>query len=333
MYDFIDYCDVLKANSIKDYGILYKIDRSCNLINTVDPIITKSCNLCCPHCWGNNNGCELMDMENYKKILELANYLNINLIQYTGGEPLLHPNLFDFARKSRNLNFKNRLRTNFATKILDKQFLVNILECFDSIYISLDGIAEDNFYLRPSKKFMNLKKNNSEKAKEKFIKYANESFDIIRINLDNLIKIKKEYNYKNKVIIASVVQRYNLNKIIKLTDFINQYEDIRWDITQITVSKKDDINDITSKEFLSTIFKIIKLSNNTVKIKTTSSPRCLRFDSEGNVLLSNNNDIIIGNYISNDIDNFDRIKNVISQLDNNIKTHYYNYIYIPFKKF
>lgn len=77
-----------KIKIIKNYGVLLKIDRKDTFINTIDPIITKTCNLCCSHCWGDNTCGEFLTMDNYLKILEFAKFININTIQYTGGEPL-----------------------------------------------------------------------------------------------------------------------------------------------------------------------------------------------------------------------------------------------------
>ena len=329
MENFINRKDILDTRLVENYGIFLKIDRTESFINTIDPIITKSCNLCCPHCWGNNDECGLMSMESYKKILKLAEYLNINLIQYTGGEPLLHPQLFDFAKESKNKGFKNRLRTNFATKILSEEFLTDILKYFESIYVSLDGLAEDNFYLRPSRKFMVLKNNNPEEAKKCFIEYANENFNVIKTNIDNLIKIKNKFYYKNRIIIASVVQRYNLDKITKMIDFMNQYDDIRWDITQVSLDESNPRN-INIDEFESKIFDIAKFSKNIVKIKFDSFPRCLKTDTTGNVLLANNKFIVIGNYLNIYGNNFQNIKNEIFNNIKNKRNFYYNYFYIPF---
>ena len=182
-----------------------------------------------------------MSMENYKKVLKLAKYLNIYLIQYTGNEPLLYPQVFDFAKESRNKGFKNRSRTNFATKILSEKFLIDILKYFEFIYISPDELAEDNFYLRLSKIFMDIKNNNPEEAEKCFAKYASENFNIITTNITNLIAVRNKLRYNNKIIIVLVIQKYNLDKIVELVDFINQYKNIRWDITQVSLDKMNQM--------------------------------------------------------------------------------------------
>ncbi|HSQ97640.1 MAG TPA: radical SAM protein [Rickettsiales bacterium] len=315
---------------IKDYGVLFKINRKENFINTFDPVITKSCNLCCPHCWGDNGGSEFLSMENYEKILDLARYLNMNTIQYTGGEPLLHPKFLDFAKRSKDLYFDNSLRTNFATKILDEKTIIGILRYFDFVYISIDGTAECNFYLRPSVQFTRIKKSDPNKAKETFTKYAMENFNVIKTNLDNLVALKEKLNFKTKIVIASVIQRYNLDKIKDLLNFVNQYKNIRWDITQVTLDEVD-INNITNDEFMKAIEEIMELSENIIKIKPKTYPRCLSADNQGNIMLSQQFNIKVGNYLENIDNNFELIKKAIHEAIKN-KNNYDNYLYIPMKK-
>lgn len=317
-----------KIKVIKNYGILLKIDRKDTFINTIDPIITKACNLCCSHCWGDNACSEFLTMDNYLKILEFAKFVNINTIQYTGGEPLLHPHLIDFAKISKKLKFNNRLRTNFSTKILDNNFLINILNYFDSIYISLDGLAEDNFYLRPSKEYKKLEQIDEEKAKKNFYEYSKNNFNIIVKNLENLISLKNQLKLNTKIIIATVIQKYNINKLEKFIEFINQYNDLRLDLTQISLDKNDDRN-IEKKDFIKKSRELMLLSKNIVKIKPVSYPRCLSFDNNGNVILSEQFNIVIGNYINKS--NFPIIKRKISETIKN-KNNYFNYVYIPFSK-
>ena len=317
-----------RVELIKNYGILLKIDRKSTFINTIDPIITKMCNLCCPHCWGDNMCGEFLTMENYLKILDFANFINIKTIQYTGGEPLLHPHLINFAKTSKKLNFNNRLRTNFSTKILDNDFLIDILNYFDSIYISLDGLEEDNFYLRPSKEYIKLLQTNKNITRNDFLKYSKKNFEIIKRNLDDLILLKKKFNLNTKIIIATVVQKYNIDKLENFIEFINQYDDLRLDLTQISLDKYDNRN-IGKKEFISKSKELMLLSKNIVKIKPVSHPRCISFDNNGNVMLSEQFDIVIGNYMNKN--DFARIKKNLFKIIEN-KDNYYNFLYIPFSK-
>ena len=79
-------------------------------------------------------------------------------------------------------------------------------------------------------------------------------------------------------------------------------------------------------------FKIVRFSKSIVKIKMALFPRCVKIDNN-NVLLSNNSDIIIGNYLNTEIDNFIKIKNTLFKMIDAKKNIYYDYFYLPFSVF
>ena len=306
-------------------GLFVKSDRMENFINTVDPIITKNCNLLCPHCWGYNCGNANMVSEVYQKFIDFVKFLGINDIQFTGGEPLLNRDFINFAKINKNYNFNTRLRTNFSIKKFDEKSILDILENFSHVYISLDGDYKTNFLLRPTKKYVNA--NVIDKTNDDFIeKSANENFDIIKSNLDILLKVREKINSKVKVVIASVVQRKNIDKMSELLEFTNLYNDIRWDITQIIV-KKGDENGISKKEFIDKIFKIAEQSTNLVKIKPASKARCLQVDVDGTVTLSHIKDIVIGNCTNTN--NYENIKLKLENFINKNSNSYCNYYFIP----
>ena len=186
---------------ILEDGIILKINRFTNLINTIDPVISDNCNLKCPHCWGNNDCGISIKIEDFLNILKLANTLNIKDIQFTGGEPLLNMDIIQMARISKDLSFKNRLRTNFAIKKFDNEFLFDIIQNFNSIYISVDGLAEMNFSLRPTKQYLKLNDKNVFKA------MAKENFDIIITNLKNIIKLKKSIIIQLKLLFVQLFKK------------------------------------------------------------------------------------------------------------------------------
>lgn len=248
----VDFTKDLNVVSTFNNGLLIKIDRSSTFINTIDPIITKNCNLLCPHCWGCNNENTNMDYLVYCKMLKLAKFLKIQKVQFTGGEPTLNQDFLNFARISKSNNLENKLRTNFAVKILDDYTIINILENFTSIYISLDGDYKLNFSLRPSKEYIAIKNN-----QQNFDKLAKLNFKTIKTNFEKLLNFREKLNTKNYIIIASVIQKKNIDHIDKILNFINKYYNIRWDITQV-ILKENDQNYINSTDFLEQTIKISK---------------------------------------------------------------------------
>lgn len=307
---------------ILENGIILKINRSANLINTIDPVISDNCNLKCPHCWGNNDFGISIKTDDFLNILNLANSLNIKNIQFTGGEPLLNKDVIQMAKIGKDLLFNNRLRTNFAIKKFDNDFLLDIVQNFDSIYVSIDGLAETNFTLRPTKQYLKLN------DKSLFKSMAKENFDTIITNLKNTIKLKKKYNNTIKIIVCSVIQKYNLNEIYNLINFFNDFELDCLDFTQVSLEDGNE-NLISKDEFLNTIFDNLKHSKNKIKIKPFSNLRCIICETNGDVMLSGSiNKRKLGNY--KDIN-----CNISNQINQNITDNYSNYVnyhFIPFNK-
>ncbi len=77
-----------KEYKIVNNGLVITIDRKNDFINSVDPIITESCNLCCPHCWGFNNSYSL-NIENFVRILSFTKAIKIPNIQFTGRRTII----------------------------------------------------------------------------------------------------------------------------------------------------------------------------------------------------------------------------------------------------
>ncbi len=99
--------------------------------------ITKRCNLQCRYCYPPGNEKD-MDRDLGLSLLEKIRLKN-PAINFTGGEPLLHPNLPLFLQKAQQLNFYPILLSTNAYEI-DK--LINLLPLIDNLIISLDSTDE-----------------------------------------------------------------------------------------------------------------------------------------------------------------------------------------------
>ncbi len=113
---------------------------------------------------------------------------------------------------SQNLGFYNRLRTNLSIRIFDELYIKKILEDFDTVYISIDGLARTNFKLRPSKEYINLK----DKNENIFNNLADKMFNVIITNLKNLISIRKKFKLNTNIIVCSVIQKQNIHEMVIL---------------------------------------------------------------------------------------------------------------------
>ena len=83
--------------------------------------MTTACNLNCVHCHtagGEPHKNELTTDEGKRLLTELAQIKNFRMMAFTGGEPLMRPDLFELLAFSRSLGFTNTIATN-ATLIDD----------------------------------------------------------------------------------------------------------------------------------------------------------------------------------------------------------------------
>jgi MoaA/NifB/PqqE/SkfB family radical SAM enzyme len=97
--------------------------------------ITKRCNLRCVYCYPPGDEGD-MDRALGLELLEKIRPKN-PAINFTGGEPLLHPHLADFVKRSQELRF---FPIVLSTNAYDIKPLFEILPMLDNLIISLDAV-------------------------------------------------------------------------------------------------------------------------------------------------------------------------------------------------
>lgn len=106
--------------------------------------LIRRCNLTCKHCYTTSTDInfpnELTTPEIYTVMDDLKTF-KVPVLILSGGEPLLHPDIFDISRRAKDMGFYVALSTN-GTKISE----ANIDEIADINYqyigVSLDGIKD-----------------------------------------------------------------------------------------------------------------------------------------------------------------------------------------------
>lgn len=112
--------------------------------------MTEKCNLCCTYCYASSRkelGKETLSFDDYKRILLEAKSISGKIdVIFTGGEPLLSKSTLDIARFAKTLGFDCRVLTNGT--LIDENNVNEIVSCFDSFKISLDGSSKEkhDFY-------------------------------------------------------------------------------------------------------------------------------------------------------------------------------------------
>ncbi len=105
-------------------GLYIEITDKCNL----------RCNYCCRSCENGNN--QFLELAVIDKLLSTSADCGARTVAISGGEPLLHPQIFEIANLAHKYNYKCTLLTN---GVLLSTFDFSVLKLFDGIQISVDG--------------------------------------------------------------------------------------------------------------------------------------------------------------------------------------------------
>jgi len=114
--------------------------------------LTDACNLSCLHC--GSNACphnhRYLPIESVKLVLnQVGNAFSPEsiMICLSGGEPLLHPNLFEIISFAKSIGFSCGITTNGT--LVDPGVVKRLSESgIDSVTFSLDGFADTNDWFR-----------------------------------------------------------------------------------------------------------------------------------------------------------------------------------------
>lgn len=111
--------------------------------------LTSRCNLVCPHCFKSTNNIKNNDLsfEHYQKIIDQNPFLSALLLQ-GAGEPLLHPQFFDFVQYASKKNIYTATGSNGM--LLKKYHNELIKSSLNYLAVSIDAIDELSNKFRPN---------------------------------------------------------------------------------------------------------------------------------------------------------------------------------------
>ena len=164
--------------------------------------ITHLCNLRCKHCYQEEYNNHMKQEDFYIILDKLENWLKdkdlIPQINLTGGEPLLHPNFFEFLEEIVKRKIKFSILTNGI--MIDKGIAKKI-KYYNPLFvqISLDGIKETHDKIRGEGNF--------EKALQGIDNLKNEGVKVL------VSFTAQKSNYKDFKELAKICQNYKVDKL------------------------------------------------------------------------------------------------------------------------
>lgn len=196
-------------------------------LDSLNILLTNSCNLRCAHCYV-NSGKKLekeLSGSNWIRIIKEAKNLGVFSLNISGGEPLLHPDFWEIAKfLASKKQFYSNLNTNGT--LLKKEHLELLSSAFSSVQISIDG---DNQKRHDRFRGVEGSFNKSINAIKMLIDYGvktNVAFSLSSNNissLDGVIKICEDarVNILNIGLVANI-GRAKLNKSVFVSrDFLD----------------------------------------------------------------------------------------------------------------
>ena len=138
-------------------GRLEKCPRRCGLceehtsftcLGNID--LTNRCNLSCPVCFANANVSGRLYEPSSEQVVEMLRLFRTRkpvpgvAIQFSGGEPTLHPDFFEIIEKAREMGFSHiQIATN-GLKLADAEFCHQCAEAgLHSVYLQFDGTSDE----------------------------------------------------------------------------------------------------------------------------------------------------------------------------------------------
>jgi len=104
--------------------------------------ITSACNLDCPICYtvNKNDGAHRLSKDGMQRILDhlLADHAELDIINFTGGEPTLHPELPEFLEMCRAAGIRRLTISTNGLKLLDEDYVRRLAALDARIVLSLD---------------------------------------------------------------------------------------------------------------------------------------------------------------------------------------------------
>jgi len=106
--------------------------------------LVRRCNLTCKHCYSISADKDFPNELNTEQVFDVMQDLKrfkVPVLILSGGEPLLRPDIFDIARRAKQMGFYTALSTNGT--LIDESNIDRIAHMgFDYLGISIDGMRE-----------------------------------------------------------------------------------------------------------------------------------------------------------------------------------------------
>lgn len=177
--------------------------KSTTMMGVID--LTNRCNLKCPICFATSDASGYLFEPSFEQVKQMMlNLYNLKpahtpCLQFSGGEPTVHPQFFDILKEARKIGFTQiQIATNGITMASSEEFAKKASEAgLNMLYLQFDGVRDDSYTKIRGRPLFEIKK----KAIANAFKYGirtilvptlvkgindNQIGDIYRFAIDNI---------------------------------------------------------------------------------------------------------------------------------------------------
>lgn len=133
-----------------EYCGLCQRHRSWTCVGNID--LTNRCNLTCPVCFANASVTGYRSEPSFEEVVAMLRRLRdlrpvpCTAIQFTGGEPTLHPRFFDILAAARELGFSHIQIASNGLKLVSKEFTQRCAAAgLHTVYLQFDGVSDASY--------------------------------------------------------------------------------------------------------------------------------------------------------------------------------------------
>lgn len=231
-----------------DCGLCKKHDQH-TCIGLIE--ITNKCNLKCPVCYADSDEGEFLNLEKIGEMMDFyqdSEYQTAEILQISGGEPTLHPDILKIIRMGKEKNIKYIMLNTNGIRIAEDEDFVKALGEFKGgfeVYLQFDGFKKQTYEYYRGKDISSIKM----KALDNLIKYEIPVTLVVTvqngINDDEIGQIveyglntkyirginfqpegffgrNSKVDTKNRITLSGILKRIEnqTNGIVKMKDFI-----------------------------------------------------------------------------------------------------------------
>jgi len=245
--------------------------------------ITTRCNLRCPVCWANAGATGQVVELTYDQIIDMLHQLRdmrpipASSVQFTGGEPTLHPQFLDAVKAARGMNFSHvQIATNGLT-FANEEFTARAAEAgLHDLYLQFDGVGEEAYRYTRSEAVWERKLACIENCRKHDIKICLVPTIIKTVNDDQVGRIV-QFAAKNTDVIAGIAYQPVCfsGRISHEERLAKRYTlaDLAHDVSKV-VPNGDPVRDFYPLSFTQPISKIMSAYDGLPKIETNCHTDC-----------------------------------------------------------